>query len=136
MDSGVFYRNILVPAAEKSEKKGEYPMHLGLRYLETFGSTELRTKPFKHKVLGMDAYGKVTSPLRRYGDMITHWQIEGALREEARTGQSLITTNPNASRAFLPFSEPALNMILVGLQPRENIILRAKQYAENFWMAM
>ncbi|KAI6843763.1 RNB-domain-containing protein [Hortaea werneckii] len=136
MDSGVFYRNILVPAAEKSEKKGEYPMHLGLRYLETFGSTELRTKPFKHKVLGMDAYGKVTSPLRRYGDMITHWQIEGSLREEARTGQSLITTDQNASRAFLPFSEPALNMILVGLQPRENIILRAKQYAENFWMTM
>ena len=68
--------------------------------------------------------------------MITHWQIEAALREEARTGQSLVTTDPNVSRAFLPFSEPALNMILVGLQPRENIILRAKQYAENFWMAM
>ncbi|TKA31647.1 hypothetical protein B0A50_01724 [Salinomyces thailandicus] len=135
MDSEAFYRDILAPAAKESPK-GEYPMHLGTRYLETFGSTEFRTKPFKHKVLGMPAYGKVTSPLRRYGDMIVHWQIEAALREEARIGRSLVNADPKPERSFLPFSTPVLKNLLIGLQPRETMILKAKRYADDFWIMM
>ena len=135
MNSSRFFEEVLAPAAQRTEK-GDYPMHLGMRYLETFGNTVLSTKPFKHKILGMDNYGKVTSPLRRYGDMIVHWQIEAALREEARIGKPLITSDHKADRRFLPFSTPVLNTILVGLQPRESIIMKAKMYAENFWMMM
>ncbi|KAK4542920.1 hypothetical protein LTR36_006109 [Oleoguttula mirabilis] len=135
MESGRFFDEILAPAAQQSER-GEYPMHLGMQYLETFGNTVLSTSPFRHKILGMDAYGKVTSPLRRYGDMILHWQIEAALRQEAETGRSLVTADAKADRRFLPFSTPVLDTIIVGLQPRESIIMRAKMYAENFWMAM
>ncbi|EMC99430.1 hypothetical protein BAUCODRAFT_29774 [Baudoinia panamericana UAMH 10762] len=136
MDSDVFFRSVLAPAAAKHG--GEYPMHLGVKYLETFGSTVLSTTPFKHRILGMNHYGKVTSPLRRYGDMIAHWQIEAALREEARLGRSLITPSPTPvdpeSRGFLPFSNNVLSTILVGLQPRESIISKAKHYAEAFWL--
>ncbi|KAK5122556.1 hypothetical protein LTR85_003819 [Meristemomyces frigidus] len=134
-DSERFFEEVLAPAAKGTEK-GEYPMHLGMQYLETFGSTALSTTPFKHKILGMDNYGKVTSPLRRYGDMILHWQIEAALRQEAETGRSLVTSDKGADRRFLPFSAPVLNTIIVGLQPRESIIMRAKMYAENFWMSL
>ncbi|KAK5134044.1 hypothetical protein LTR08_007049 [Meristemomyces frigidus] len=159
MDSAQYFREFLAPAARESAK-GEFPMHLGMRYLETFGNTGLRTSPFRHRVLGMAEYGKVTSPLRRYGDMIVHWQIEAALREEARTGRSLkvlgasastihndIVTSaeemqeqalaqPKLDRRFLPFSTPVLRTILIGLHPRETIIMRAKQSAEAFWMTM
>jgi hypothetical protein len=47
------------------------------------------TSPVEHKTLGMDAYIKVTCPTRRYLDMMSHWQIDGALRyEAARAGNS------------------------------------------------
>lgn len=137
LSSDQFFEEHLAPlVAQRTTggKVGDYPMHLGMQYLETFGTTSLSTRPFKHKILGMQNYGKVTSPLRRYGDMIFHWQIEAALREEATTGKSLITSNPDADRRFLPFSTPVLNTILIGLQPRESIIMKAKMFAENFWI--
>ncbi|KAK4903085.1 3'-5' RNA exonuclease complex component [Elasticomyces elasticus] len=135
LSSDKFYEQILAPAQAKNSK-GQFPMHLGMQYLETFGNTALSIKPFPHAILGMAHYGKVTSPLRRYGDMILHWQIEAALREEASTGQSLVTNKKmeDVDRKFLPFSANVLNTILVGLQPRESIIMRAKGYAENFWI--
>lgn len=118
----------------------DLPMHLGLPYLHSFGHTVLRTRPLKHAYLGMDYYAKVTSPLRRYGDMILHWQIEAALRYEASSGQSLLAQandkNAKHDRTFLPFSTSALETIMVGLQPRETMITRAKRYSNDFWAAM
>ena len=131
-DPDHYLHEILEPASAG----GEYPMHLGIEYLQSLGAPKLSTTPLNHRVLGMDFYGKVTSPLRRYGDMILHWQIEGALREEARQGKSLVTENRNADRSFLPFSRGVLETIMLGLQPRESIISRAKYYAEAFWISM
>lgn len=37
--------------------------------------------PVHHTPLGLDAYIKSTSPLRRYGDLLVHYQIEAALRQ-------------------------------------------------------
>lgn len=133
-DAEEFLQNVVLPAAAK-HPNGEYPMHLGVQYIYTLGETKLTTKPRAHAILGLEAYGKVTSPLRRYGDMILHWQIEAALREEARTRKSLVTDNKNADRSFLPFSAPVLDTIMLGLQPREKIILRSKSYADQFWIA-
>ncbi|KAF7188520.1 Mitochondrial protein cyt-4 [Pseudocercospora fuligena] len=109
------------------------PLHIGLPYIQSLGYTVLRTSPLKHSMLGMERYAKVTSPLRRYGDMIIHWQIEAALRHEAETGKSMLTTDPNANRSFLPFSASILETIMLGLQPRESMIMRAKRYSEEFW---
>lgn len=135
-----FYDSICKPAMEKNN--GEMPLHIGIEYIKTQGSVILSTKPLRHNLLGLDHYGKVTSPLRRYGDMILHWQIEAALREEARTGTSLLspgaslsgTTQPD--RSFLPFSAQTLQTIMLGLQPREGMITRAKSYADSFWLSM
>ena len=133
-DPDAFLRDVLLPAAAKNPN-GEYPLHLGIRYLIALGTIALSSKPIQHKTLGISHYGKVTSPLRRYGDMILHWQIEAALREEARTGKSLVTNKHNVDRSFLPFSEAVLNTIMLGLHPREKIILRATTYADHFWIA-
>ncbi|KAM0720267.1 hypothetical protein Q7P37_004403 [Cladosporium fusiforme] len=138
-DPNIFYRETCVPAMQKNN--GELPMHIGIDYIRGMGSVTLSTKPLPHKLLGLGHYGKVTSPLRRYGDMILHWQIEAALREEARTNKSLVTSGSTLSgvqpdRKFLPFSAPMLQTIMTGLQPREGMITRAKAYADAFWIAM
>lgn len=129
-DPDVYYREVLAPATEKNG--GEAPMHLAIEYLRATGATVLSTSPKQHKVLGLPYYAKVTSPLRRYGDMILHWQIEAALREEARTNTSLIGSK---REDYLPFSTANLDQITTGLQPREMMIRRASQYAEDHWVA-
>lgn len=45
--------------------------------------------PVHHHILGLDAYVKSTSPLRRYNDVIAHYQIEAALRYEHEHGCQL-----------------------------------------------
>lgn len=32
--------------------------------------------PLKHGALGLDAYVQVTSPIRRYNDLLAHWQLK------------------------------------------------------------
>jgi hypothetical protein len=140
-DSQEFYNDVCLPAIKKNN--GEMPLHIGIDYIKTQGSVILSTKPLRHNLLGLNHYGKVTSPLRRYGDMILHWQIEAALREEARTGKSLLSPEGASlssahqpDRSFLPFSTPVLQNIMTGLQPREAMITRAKGAAEAFWVSM
>lgn len=45
-----------------------------------------KSSPVQHHVLGLDSYVKCTSPLRRFTDVIAHYQIEGALRFEYESG--------------------------------------------------
>jgi hypothetical protein len=130
-DRETFYRESILPAIEE---KGEIPMWLGAEYVKSIGTTALRTDPIPHRMLGMDHYSKVTSPLRRYGDMVLHWQIEAALRHEAQTGEDLKVSKNE--RTFLPFSRPMLKTLMVGLQPRERMITKTKQDALDFWSAM
>lgn len=130
IDAKQFYDEVLAPATEKNG--GEAPMHLAIEYLQNSGSTVLTTKPLHHRVLGISHYSKATSPLRRYGDMLLHWQIEAALRAEAQAGGQL---DFDKTQNSLPFSTGALNLIAKGLQPRESMIRRATTYAEEHWQA-
>ncbi|GAB7350186.1 hypothetical protein MBLNU459_g0848t1 [Dothideomycetes sp. NU459] len=129
-DPEKFYKDVLLPATEKNG--GEAPMHLAIQYLRSSGTTVLTTTPLHHRVLGLTHYSKVTSPLRRYGDMIFHWQIEAALREEAKTNQSLIGSK---RQDYLPFSTASLEQIATALQPRESMIRRTTRYGEDFWVS-
>jgi hypothetical protein len=132
-DADAFYREVIAPAVEEH---GEIPMYLGVRYFSMQGASSLRTTPFPHKVAGLKQYAKATSPLRRYGDMIVHWQIEAALREEARLGRSLKPDDTARDNSFLPFSSNILQTIMLGLSPREHLITKTKGYARDFWIAM
>lgn len=138
-DPQEYYDANCLPAIQKNN--GVMPMHVGIEYIRNMGSVILSTKPLPHKLLGLSTYGKVTSPLRRYGDMILHWQIEAALRQEASSGKSLITSGASFSgrqpdRSFLPFNTNSLQALMTGLQPRESVITRAKSYADSFWVSM
>ncbi|KAH6845216.1 RNB domain-containing protein [Chaetomium sp. MPI-CAGE-AT-0009] len=104
------------------------------------GGYDISTTPASNLSMGLDLYTKVTSPLRRYPDLLVHWQIEAALREEHRRGKSLAvrkfvggsTGNEAAAReaggkaqtkealAFLPFSKKQLDdTVLPRLRIRE-----------------
>ncbi|KAK4627944.1 Mitochondrial protein cyt-4 [Fulvia fulva] len=136
VDTRNAWKEQMLPAMRED---GSFPMHLGVQYIKSIGTTVLATEPKRHVFLGMDHYSKVTSPLRRYGDMILHWQIEAALRHEAETGVSLATAPDDKyqpDRGFLPFSKPVLETVMLGLQPRESIITAAKTKAELFWTCM
>lgn len=124
-----YYNRVLGPATEKNN--GVAPMHLAFNLLRHKGSTMLTTKPLRHNILGLSHYSKVTSPLRRYGDMIVHWQIEAALRAEAEGKKLNSGVNTND---IVPFSEGILKQMMLGLQPREALIRRTMTYAEYSWV--
>lgn len=109
------------------------PMHLVDKIIGLYGRTFALSEPQPHTVLGTEAYTKVTSPLRRYGDLFMHWQIGAALREEARVGRSLIGS---VDVSYLPFKKTEIDQLLIRLDPRERMLRRASQHATRFWSAM
>ncbi|OCL14755.1 RNB-domain-containing protein [Glonium stellatum] len=126
-----FEREVLEHA---NNADGVTPMHVGIEYLNKFaGQTLPSTTPIPHGVLGLPHYAKVTSPLRRYGDMVTHWQIESVLREEAKTGRSLVGSRESGSLAF---HKQEIAKLMTTLIPQERIISRAKYNSLRFWNSL
>ncbi|KAH7092473.1 hypothetical protein FB567DRAFT_238295 [Paraphoma chrysanthemicola] len=119
------------------EKNVEVPRGLALRYREALGRAIAHSAPIPHKAIGVPAYVKVTSPLRRFSDMIAHWQIEAAIRYEAHTGKKFnapeSATDP---RGVLPFTQRQMQESIVTLSPRERIIASTKKSSSRFWGIM
>lgn len=84
-----------------------------------------------HLALGLDMYTKATSPLRRYSDLVVHWQIEATLLEEARHSKSLIG---NTRDDFLPFKKSDIDQLVPRLDARERLIRDAQRSAERSWI--
>jgi hypothetical protein len=131
MTSDDLRNNFILPYLEK---QGNVPYNLGSRYIRSLGRAIAHSAPLPHKIIGVSGYVKVTSPLRRFSDMIAHWQIEAGIRYEARSGKTYngaeITTGP---RGILPFTQRQMQESIVTLSPRERIITSTKKMATNFW---
>ncbi|KAF2852511.1 RNB-domain-containing protein [Plenodomus tracheiphilus IPT5] len=111
----------------------EVPLVLGLQYTRALGRAIAHTAPLAHKAIGVPSYVKVTSPLRRFSDMIAHWQIEGALRHEARTGRKFDGLKDTAQ---LPLSQRQMQESIVTLSPRERIIAAAQHESLHYWCSV
>jgi exoribonuclease-2 len=59
----------------------------------------LSARPAVHWGLGLDEYTQVTSPLRRYTDLLCHQQIRAFLRGEALLGEEAILLRVSAAEA-------------------------------------
>lgn len=72
----------------------------------------------RHASLGLAGYCQVSSPIRRYGDMLVHYQMKAHLRG----------TNP-------PFNEEELAQVMdyVGSAARERQLLQRE--VDSFWIA-
>ncbi|KAF2678842.1 RNB-domain-containing protein [Lentithecium fluviatile CBS 122367] len=117
------------------DKYGSLSPGLQLRYLKALGRAIAHSSPLPHKIIGTPAYVKVTSPLRRFSDMIAHWQIEAAIRYEERTGTMLNSAVlASAPRSILPFSLRQMQESIITLSPRERIIGQTNALARHFWI--
>jgi exoribonuclease-2 len=61
----------------------------------------LSTRPGQHSGLGLDTYIQVTSPLRRYTDLLAHLQIRALLRGETPLSADEISARMNAGEAAI-----------------------------------
>jgi hypothetical protein len=115
---------------------GKVSLDLTMRYGKSLGRAIAHSSPLPHKIIGVPGYVKVTSPLRRFSDMIAHWQIEAAIRYEARSGKKFDATNTSISpHSVLPFSQRQMQESIVTLSPRERIISTTKRDSTQFWSA-
>ncbi|KAF1978930.1 RNB-domain-containing protein [Bimuria novae-zelandiae CBS 107.79] len=128
-----FREKILLPALERP---GGVSRTVQQQYLAALGRAIAHSSPLPHNIIGAKAYLKATSPLRRFSDMITHWQIEAALRYEARTGQKLNAKIIDESpRPILPFSQRQMQESIITLSPREQMIRATTVASDAFWSA-
>lgn len=126
-----FRERILYPELEKN---GKLTTLTAQNYIDALGRAIAHSSPIPHQTLGAKAYIKVTSPLRRFSDMISHWQIEAALRFEARTGQKLdARALADAPQSVLPFSLRQMQESIITLSPREKVIAKANNESNTFW---
>lgn len=112
-------------------KQGFAPLIAKLRYFSLIGRSSLSTSPLRHTILGAPNYCKITSPLRRYADLMGHWQIEAAIRYEAETGTSLIGNTTND--AYLPFPFSKAEAAISHIMRREDIISQCSRGAARHW---
>lgn len=115
------------------EKYGRLSHSVALQYLDTLGRAIAHYAPVPHSILGLTGFVRVTSPLRRFGDMIAHWQIEAALRYEAQHGRQFDARHSSSGRDQLPFSQRQITDSIVTLTPRERIIKATERTSNNFW---
>ncbi|CAI6334687.1 unnamed protein product [Periconia digitata] len=132
-----------VATMEQIQRQLIYPQVEELGYIsppafrllyEQIGRSIAHHAPMKHNALAVEAYTKVTSPLRRFTDMMGHWQIEAAIRWEARTGRKLdssVTNNPSDSP--LPFSRRQVQDSFYTVLPRETSIRNVQRSSGHLW---
>jgi hypothetical protein len=114
------------------------------RESRVIGSAFCSPRPTILPRMGVHSYVKGTSPLRRYGDLVTHWQVQAALKHEAETGKSLAgsTTEDAPGAGYLPFDRAEVEKMLLRVTNGELVggffegLVRMHWYAEFFRRAL
>lgn len=124
-----FEEDIMQPAIKKY---GFVPRQHLNQYIALSGHTATSPTPIEHLFLNLPVYCKATSPLRRYGDLFTHWQIDAAVRYEAEKSTSL---TGNTEDHFLPFSRAEAAEALKELHMNTQHANTAKRRSKQHWIA-
>jgi exoribonuclease R len=127
--SEFFIRKVLPSRAEN----GVAPFEVTSEYLRLIGGVLPSIAPGPHAAVGVDMMARCTSPLRRFTDLLVHWQIGAALLEEARLGQSLVG---NTRDGFLPFSRTRVEELLPRIDTREKLIKYGQKEADRQWLCL
>lgn len=86
-----------------------------------------------HAGLGVDAYTKATSPLRRYSDLVAHYQIEAALRYEKQHGKKFNGAEAEAASS-LTFSTKQIDTLLEEMKAKYPLINSVQNQSRTFWV--
>jgi exoribonuclease II len=78
--------------------------------------SEMATTPSRHASLGLNTYSQVTSPIRRYTDLLAHFQIKAHLRGDE-----------------LPFTTERLQEIMMGLGTNIYEATMVERQTNRYW---
>jgi exoribonuclease II len=78
--------------------------------------SEMATTPSRHASLGLNTYSQVTSPIRRYTDLLAHYQIKAHLRGDE-----------------LPFTTERLQEIMLGLGTNIYEAIMVERQTNRYW---
>lgn len=90
-------------------------------------------EPLHHVALGLPAYVKTTSPLRRYIDLLAHFQIEAALRYEREHSTHFDYTK---NTDVLPFTKQAIEAYIDRSKWRVNALKDVDRSSRQFWACL
>lgn len=127
IDPTEFYIQNVIPSMDEN---GNPSTEALFSYMKLLGVQPSST-PGPHVAIGVDMMAKCTSPLRRYGDLLLHMQVEAALLKEHEQKKSLVG---NTRDDFLPFSKNQLDDLLPQLDTRERLISYGKRQADRHWI--
>ncbi|RAL11912.1 exoribonuclease II, partial [Aspergillus homomorphus CBS 101889] len=91
--------------------------------------------PLHHTPLGLDVYTKSTSPLRRYNDVLAHYQIEAALQFEKEHNRRL-DASLELDAASLPFSREDVDRYLSQSRWKRYQLRECERSSKQFWACM
>jgi len=127
-----FTRDVLYPQLLRGSRPADAHQRT---LLDLVGPDELSATPGPHFLMGASMYAKVTSPLRRYADLLAHWQVHAALARERALGRSLAGEDASAPAAggdgWLPFSRRQLQQQVLPLLHVRERALRALDGVEG-----
>lgn len=78
--------------------------------------SEVAIAPLRHASLGLDAYTQVTSPIRRYTDLLTHFQIKAHLRGDP-----------------LPFSADQMQEVIFSVTQSAQEAVAIERQTNRYW---
>ncbi|ODV95531.1 hypothetical protein PACTADRAFT_34097 [Pachysolen tannophilus NRRL Y-2460] len=88
--------------------------------------------PSRHEYIGVDSYVTVTSPLRRFSDLVIHWQLQSYLKNQLAEEPGVVNTSENKVNSLL--SEKNLSYILLSLKSKELKINGTMRKSKNFYI--
>ena len=78
--------------------------------------SEMSINPARHASLGLDTYAQVTSPIRRYSDLLAHFQIKAHLRGDA-----------------LPFSADEMKEVMMSITSVSQEATLVERQTHRYW---
>ncbi len=78
--------------------------------------SEMSITPVRHAGLGLDTYTQATSPIRRYSDLLTHFQIKAHLRGD-----------------ILPFSAEQLKEVMMTVSTITQEVTMVERQTNRYW---
>ncbi|WP_413198553.1 ribonuclease catalytic domain-containing protein [Nostoc piscinale] len=78
--------------------------------------SEMSITPLRHAGLGLDTYTQATSPIRRYSDLLTHFQLKAHLRGEV-----------------LPFSADQLKEVMMTVSTITQEVTMVERQTNRYW---
>jgi exoribonuclease-2 len=137
--AALFLKERNVPALYRTQKpgrmtgEGQDSMSLAarMRLRHAFNRTIVDTAPRKHAGLGLDCYCSISSPMRKYLDLVVQRQLVAAVRGDrpvynrARLRAITAELQPVLTRASMVESERRRYWLLKKMEPLRGQLLRA-----------